>query len=158
MLTNAILIAVFFLVTAAIGIYSKKQAQSRDDFVLGGRRVGAWFSAFAYGTTYFSATVFVGYAGQFGYTFGISAFWIGIGNALIGSLLAWVLLGRRTRVMTKHLSASTMPEFFHHRYDSKALKIVSSLVIIVFLIPYSASVYKGLSELFSAAFGSGRAR
>ncbi|MBQ2730539.1 MAG: sodium:solute symporter [Clostridia bacterium] len=153
MLTNAILIAAFFLVTAAIGIYSKKQAQSRDDFVLGGRRVGAWFSAFAYGTTYFSATIFVGYAGQFGYTFGISAFWIGIGNALIGSLLAWVLLGRRTRVMTKHLCASTMPEFFQRRYDSMALKLVSSLIIIVFLIPYSASVYKGLSELFASAFG-----
>lgn len=152
MLINAILILLFFLVTAGIGIYSKKQAQSRDDFVLGGRRVGAWFSAFAYGTTYFSATVFVGYAGQFGYTFGISAFWIGIGNALIGSLLAWVLLGRRTRVMTKHLNASTMPEFFARRYDSNALKLATSLIIIIFLIPYSASVYKGLSELFSAAF------
>ena len=153
MLTNAILILLFFLVTAGIGIYSKKQAQSRDDFVLGGRRVGAWFSAFAYGTTYFSATIFVGYAGQFGHTFGISAFWIGIGNALIGSLLAWVLLGRRTRVMTGHLQASTMPEFFARRYDSKTLKILSSVIIVIFLIPYSDSVYKGLSELFAAAFG-----
>ncbi len=153
MLINAILILLFFLVTATIGIYSKKKTQSREDFVLGGRNVGAWFSAFAYGTTYFSATIFVGYAGQFGYTFGISAFWIGIGNALIGSLLAWVLLGRRTRVMTKHLEASTMPEFFAARYDSTALKIASSAIIILFLIPYSASVYKGLSELFSAAFG-----
>lgn len=153
MLINAILILLFFLVTAAIGIYSKKKTQSREDFVLGGRRVGAWFSAFAYGTTYFSATIFVGYAGQFGHAFGISAFWIGIGNALIGSLLAWVLLGRRTRVMTKHLDASTMPEFFAVRYDSKALKIASSAIIIIFLIPYSASVYKGLSELFAAAFG-----
>ena len=152
MVLNAILILAFFLITAGIGIYCKRQAQSRDDFVLGGRRVGAWFSAFAYGTTYFSATIFVGYAGQFGYTFGISAFWIGIGNALIGSLLAWVLLGRRTRVMTMHLGASTMPEFFEKRYGSKALKIVSAVIIVIFLIPYSASVYKGLSQLFSAAF------
>ena len=56
-------------------------------FVLGGRSVGPWLTAFAYGTSYFSAVVFVGYAGQFGWKYGIASTWIGIGNALIGSLL-----------------------------------------------------------------------
>lgn len=146
------LLVVFFVFTAAVGIFYRKRTQSRDDFVLGGRKVGAWFSAFAYGTTYFSATIFVGYAGQFGYSYGVSALWVGIGNALIGSLLAWMLLGRRTRVMTKHLGASTMPTFFARRYQSKSLKLVASAVIFIFLVPYSASVYKGLSGLFAAAF------
>ena len=136
------LVLLFFAVTVAIGFMYRKTATNSGDFILAGRNVGPWLSAFAYGTTYFSATIFVGYAGQFGWMYGISALWIGIGNAFIGSLLAWVLLGRRTRIMTNHLGASTMPEFFSRRYDSPAMKLVSALIIIV-PVPYTASVYKG---------------
>ncbi len=145
-------IVVFALITIGIGIYCGRKVQGTGDFVLGGRSVGAWFSAFAYGTSYFSAVVFVGYSGTFGWRFGISAFWIGIANALLGSLMAWVMLGRRTRVMTKHLDSATMPDFFEKRYNSKALKLAASLIIFAFLIPYSASIYKGLSGIFEMAF------
>ena len=86
---------------------------------------GPWLTAFAYGTSYFSAVVFVGYAGQFGWKYGIASTWIGIGNAVIGSLLAWVVLGRRTKIMTQHLGSKTMPDFFGQRYSSKALKIAA---------------------------------
>lgn len=136
----------------AVGIYSRRHATNVNDFVLGGRSVGPWLTAFAYGTSYFSAVVFVGYAGQFGYKYGISATWIGIGNALIGSLMAWVILGRRTRVMSKYLSASTMPDYFGKRYDSNAIKVAASAISFIFLIPYTASVYNGLSRLFGMAF------
>lgn len=114
-MTKMIVLAIFVLVTAAVGVYCAKAASSVSGFVLGGRNVGPWLTAFAYGTSYFSAVVFVGYAGQFGYSYGVAATWIGIGNALLGSLLAWVVLGRRTRIMTKHLDAATMPEFFEKR-------------------------------------------
>ncbi len=148
-----ILIIVFFAgLTIGIGIYYSKRNSGVGDFVLGGRSVGPWLTAFAYGTSYFSSVVFVGYAGQFGWNFGVAATWIGIGNALIGSLLAWVVLGRRTRVMTKHLKSSTMPEFLGVRYLSKNIKIISAIIIFVFLVPYSASVYKGLSGLFALSF------
>ena len=153
MLAKILILAAFFAVTIAVGVVFRRHSLSVGGFVLGGRSVGPWLTAFAYGTSYFSAVVFVGYAGQFGWDFGISATWIGIGNALIGSLLAWVVLGRRTRIMTKHLESATMPDFFSKRFGSPALKTASSLLIFVFLIPYSASVYKGLSELFSMAFG-----
>ena len=147
-----IFLILFFASMIGVGLYSRKHATNVNDFVLGGRSVGPWLTAFAYGTSYFSAVVFVGYAGQFGYKYGLSATWIGIGNAVIGSLIAWIVLGRRTRVMTKHLSAATMPDFFGKRYDSKALKIAASLIAFIFLIPYTASVYNGLSRLFGMAF------
>ena len=148
-----ILLIAFFAVMLLVGFRSHKQADSVNNFVLGGRSIGPWMTAFSYGTSYFSAVVFVGYAGQFGFRYGIASTWIGLGNALIGSLLAWVVLGRRTRVMSNHLEASTMPDFFGKRYDSKALKIVASAIVFIFLVPYTASIYNGLSRLFEMAFG-----
>lgn len=151
-MTKWIILIAYFALMVGIGIYCKKRTNSVSDFVLGGRNLGAWFTAFAYGTSYFSAVVFIGYAGQFGWNYGISATWIGIGNALIGSLLAWIILGNRTRKMSKHLNASTMPEFFGKRFNSKSLKITAAVIVFVFLIPYTASVYNGLSKLFEMAF------
>ena len=146
------LLIVFFGVMIGIGLYCRRHATDVNGFVLGGRSVGPWLTAFAYGTSYFSAVVFVGYAGQFGWKYGIAATWAGLGNAFIGSLLAWVVLGRRTRVMTQHLDSATMPEFFGKRFDSKALKLAASAIIFIFLIPYTASLYNGLSRLFGMAF------
>ena len=135
-----------------IGLYCRKHSTDVNGFVLGGRSVGPWLTAFAYGTSYFSAVVFVGYAGQFGWRYGISATWAGLGNAVIGSLMAWAVLGRRTRIMTQYLSSATMPDFFGKRFTSNALKIAASIICFVFLIPYTASLYNGLSRLFGMAF------
>ncbi len=147
------LLVIFFAIMIIVGVQCRRHATDVSGFVLGGRSVGPWLTAFAYGTSYFSAVIFVGYAGQFGWKFGIASTWIGIGNAVLGSLLAWAVLGRRTRLMTQHLQSSTMPEFFGKRYESNALKIVSSIIIFIFLIPYTASLYNGLSRLFEMAFG-----
>ena len=144
--------AVFFALMLWIGLRSRRHASDVNGFVLGSRQVGPWLSAFAYGTSYFSAVIFVGYAGQFGWNFGLASTWIGLGNAFIGSLMAWTILGRRTRVMTQQLNSATMPEFLGKRYDSKALKIGASAIIFIFLIPYTASLYNGLSRLFGMAF------
>ena len=149
MLIKIILTLIFLALTVGIGVYSRKQAKSVEGFVLGGRNVGAWLTAFAFGTSYFSAVVFVGYAGQFGYKYGLSSSWIGIGNAVIGSLLAWILLGRRTRTMTQHIQSRTMPDFFGTRFSSQGLRVVASIIVFVFLIPYTAGVYKGISWLQS---------
>ena len=146
------LIICFFALMVGIGIRSRKHATDINGFVLGSRSVGPWLSAFAFGTSYFSAVIFVGYAGQFGWNFGLASTWIGLGNAFIGSLLAWSVLGRRTRIMTQHLSCKTMPDFFGERFKSKGLKIAASVITFVFLIPYTASLYNGLSRLFSMAF------
>ena len=153
MLIKILLTLVFLAVSVGVGVYSRKQASSVDGFVLGGRSVGPWLTAFAYGTSYFSAVVFVGYAGQFGWKYGLSSTWIGVGNAVIGSLLAWLVLGRRTKLMTQHIDSRTMPDFFGTRFDSQGLRVVASVIAFVFLIPYTAGVYKGISTLFEMGFG-----
>lgn len=150
-----VILAVYVAVMVLISVYTSRRTKSVSDFMLGGRSVGPWLTAFSYGTTYFSAVVFIGYAGQFGWDYGVSAAWIGVGNAIIGSLIPWLLLGKRTRLMSNHLGAKTMPEFFELRFGSKQLKVISAIIVFVFLIPYTASVYNGLSRLFSMAFDLG---
>ena len=152
MFIKVLMLVVFFGIMVGIGMYCRRNATNVDGFVLGGRSVGPWLTAFAYGTSYFSAVIFVGYAGQFGWKYGIASTWVGIGNALIGSFMAWAILGRRTRIMTQHLNSATMPQFFSARFDSPALKVCSSVIIFIFLIPYTASLYNGLSRLFGMAF------
>lgn len=153
MFIKIVLTIIFVAVMIAVGLYSRKQAASVDGFVLGGRAVGPWLTAFAYGTSYFSAVVFVGYAGQFGWKYGLSSTWIGVGNAVVGSLLAWIVLGRRTKLMTQHIESRTMPDFFGTRYQSQGLRVAASIIAFVFLIPYTAGVYKGISTLFEMGFG-----
>lgn len=153
MIEKICMVIIFMGVAIGVGVYCRRHAGSVDGFILGGRSVGPWLSAFAFGTSYFSAVIFVGYAGQFGWKYGIAATWIGIGNAILGSLLAWWVLGPRTREITHRLDASTMPEFFGKRFQSKGLRITAAAIIFVFMIPYTASVYNGLSRLFGMAFG-----
>ncbi len=156
-MTNAqlytiIALCIYAIAMALIGCISYGKSKTLDGFLIGGRNIGAWVTAFAYGTTYFSAVVFVGYAGQHGWNIGLGSIWIGIGNAVLGCLLSWILFANRTRKMTKKLNARTMPDYFEKRYDSKGMKIFSAIIIFVFLVPYSAAVYKGLGSLFSAVF------
>lgn len=151
-LYTIIALCIYAIVMVLIGCISYGKSKTLDGFLIGGRNIGAWATAFAYGTTYFSAVVFVGYAGQHGWNIGVGAIWIGIGNAVLGCLLSWILLANRTRKMTKKLDAKTMPEYFEKRYASKGMKILAAVIIFVFLVPYSAAVYKGLGSLFSAIF------
>ena len=151
-LLSAIMLVIFFVVMIYVGYRTRKHATDVNGFVLGGRSVGPWLTAFAFGTSYFSAVIFVGYAGQFGWNFGLASTWAGLGNAFIGSLLAWNVLGRRTRVMTQHLDAKTMPDFFGKRFASVPLKVWASIIVFFFLIPYTASLYNGLSSLFGMVF------
>ena len=152
MIIKLSLLIVFFAVFIFVGIKCRAVSNNVNGYVLGGRTVGPWLTAFAYGTSYFSAVIFVGYAGQFGWIFGVASTWIGLGNAFIGSLMPWAILGRRTRIMTQHLNSKTMPDYFGQRYESKGLKVAASAITFLFLIPYTASLFNGLSRLFRMAF------
>ncbi len=154
MVLDCIILGIYALAMVAIAVYTKNRSGSVNDFLLAGKKgLNGWMTAFAYGTTYFSAVIFIGYAGQFGRSFGLASVWIGIGNAIIGTLIAWLVLAKRTKNMTRRLEAKTMPEFFEKRYGNKRLKVISAIIIFIFLIPYSASVYNGISALFETVFG-----
>ena len=149
---SVIFVALFLLLMICIGIWGMKKTTTLQDYFIGGRSIGPFISALAFGTSYFSAVLFIGFAGKLGWAFGLDVLWIAFGNALFGSMLAWLVLGHRTRVMTHNLNAITMPEYFESRFGSPNIKIVAALIIFIFLLPYSASVYKGLGHLFEINF------
>ncbi len=148
------MLVLYALGMVAIALYTRNRSKSVKDFLLAGKKgLNGWMSAFSYGTTYFSAVIFIGYAGKFGWNFGLSAVWIGVANAILGGLLAWLIMAKRTKNMTVRLDAKTMPEFFAKRYESRGLRIFSAILVFVFLIPYAASVYNGLGNLFERVLG-----
>lgn len=151
-ITVGIIIAIYIIVSVILGTSSVKHARTSEGFLLGSRNVGPWLSAFSYGTAYFSAVIFIGYAGMFGFKIGIGSIWIGVGNALIGTYLSWKLLAERTRFLTHKHNAKTIPEFFSNIYKSRGMKIYAALIIFIFLVPYASGVYKGLGLLFSMVF------
>ncbi|MFZ2539316.1 MAG: sodium:solute symporter family protein, partial [Oscillospiraceae bacterium] len=136
-----------------VGVKSAKKTKTLTDFVVGSRKAGPWMSAFAYGTTYFSAVLFIGYAGRSGWDFGLWAILIGVSNAALGAYLAWKLLAAKTRDVTRRLKIKTMPQLFEARYQSRNMKIFAAIIIFIFMIPYSASVYSGLSYLCEIVLG-----
>lgn len=146
-------IAIYVALLVVIGVTQGRKSRSISDLTVGGRNAGAWLSALSYGTAYFSAVMFVGYAGGTGVKYGLWGVLAGLGNAVFGSFLAWKVLARRTREVSGRLKLKTMPEFFERRYNSTALRYFSSLVIFIFLIPYSASVYKGLASVAEVLLG-----
>lgn len=152
-ISQYIIFGVYLAVLVIVAVISTKKSKTLNDFMFANKGVGGWLSAFAYGATYFSAVIFIGYAGKFGWNYGLSAVWIGIGNMLIGTLAAWLILAKPTKRMTTVLRARTMPEFFEKRYESKHIKLLSSVLIFIFLLPYSSSVYQGLGYIFSTVIG-----
>ena len=142
----------FFVVLLSIAAWGMKKTSNTNDFFLGGRTLGPWILALSYGAAYFSAVVFIGFAGTYGWLVSFKSLWVGLMNGIVGSFAAWLVLGRATRKMTRRLNAATTPEFFAQRYGSNFMKILGAIVIFLFLLPYSASVFAGLTYLFKEVF------
>jgi SSS family solute:Na+ symporter/sodium/proline symporter len=153
MTLKILVIALYALMIITVGIIGLRKTKSFNDFFLGGGNVGPWMTAFSYGTAYFSAVLFIGFAGKIGWDFGFSGLWIAFFNAFVGVLGVWALFGWRIKKMSSEYGVSTMSEFLEKRYGSPFFKLLASVVIFVFMVPYSAAVFMGLSYLFTSSFG-----
>lgn len=153
MITKIVVIGLYALMIVAIGIIGLRKTRSSKDFLMGGGNVGPWMSAFSYGTAYFSAVLFIGFAGKLGWDHGFSGLWVAFFNAVFGVFIVWAVLGWKIKQASVSYKVSTMSEFLEKRYDSSTFKLLSAIVIFIFLIPYSAAVFMGLSYLFEISMG-----
>ncbi len=152
-LTIWVVIGIYAVFMLAVGILYSRRGSDMLSFTVGGRSAGAWISAFSYGTAYFSAVMFIGYSGGSGWSYGLWSVLVGLGNAVFGSLLAWLVLANRTREITRRHQITSMPQLFEKRFQSSGMRIFSCVIIFIFLIPYSASVYKGLTSVCTVILG-----
>lgn len=147
-MTVYVLVLVVYLgALAAIGVVLSGRSRSAGDFAIGGRGVGPWVTALSFVAAYYSSVVIIG-GGAFGYKYGLATLWVGAGNVLVGTTLAWIVLGRRVRRFTENLDAVTMPGFFAGRYGSGPVRIFSAAATGLFLIIYNVSVLKGMANTF----------
>ena len=158
MSTNSIIILVAFVVYMGmmilIGALNSKQSNN-EDYFLGGRGLGSWTAALSAQASDMSGWLLMGLPGAI-YVAGTGEVWIAIG-LLIGTILNWFLVARRLRKYTIVANNSlTIPSFFENRFHDKkgALKIVSSIIIILFFAVYTASAFASGAKLFSTVFVS----
>lgn len=147
MLVYVIVLVVYLGLLVAIGVVTSGRSRNAGDFAIGGRSVGPWVTALSFVAAYYSSVVIIG-GGAFGWKFGLSTLWVGAGNVLIGTTLAWIILGRRIRRFTENLDAMTLPGFFSGRYASPETRIFSAAATALFLIIYNVSVLKGMANSF----------
>jgi SSS family solute:Na+ symporter/sodium/proline symporter len=147
-----IAVGLYTLLIVGLGILGHRRTKNFNDYLLGGGKVGPWMTAFSYGTAYFSAVLFIGFAGKIGWGFGLSGLWVALGNSLAGVLGVWLLLGNRIKEAATRYDVYTMPGFLEARFGSRFIRLYTSIAIFVFLIPYTAAVFMGLSYLFEVTF------
>ena len=159
MSTNTIIVLAAFVaymgMMILIGALNSKN-KNNEDYFLGGRGLGSWTAALSAQASDMSGWLLMGLPGAI-YVAGTGEVWIAIG-LLIGTVLNWFLVARRLRKYTIIANNSlTIPSFFENRFHDKkgVLKIVSSIVIIVFFAVYTASAFVSGAKLFKNVFGQG---
>ena len=149
-------LVIYFLVMLGIGLYAyKTSTEDISAYLLGGRRLGPAVTALSAGASDMSGWMVMGLPGAL-YLSGLSNVWIGVGLVL-GAYVNYLLVAARLRVYTELANNSiTLPDFFEHRFDDKSrlLRILSSVVIIIFFTVYTSSGIVGGGKLFESAFNA----
>jgi SSS family solute:Na+ symporter len=146
------MLLIFVVITVGVGIYARKRTADVNQFVLGGRSIGPWMSALALRDNVFFSRYLRRLRGPVRLEIRYFGHLDRDRERADRRMAAWLVRARRTRLMTHHLGSATMPDFFESRFNCKNLKIAASVILFVFLIPYTASLYNGLSRIFGIAF------
>ena len=149
-------LSAYFAAMIAIGLYAwRKSTDDISGYLLGGRRLSAPVAALSAGASDMSGWLLLGLPGA-AFVSGLSAGWIAIG-LVIGALLNYLIVAPRLRVHTERTgNAITIPEYFEKRFEdrSHALRVIASIVIIIFFTLYTSSGLVAGGKLFETAFGA----
>ena len=147
-------IVAYLLVMLTIGFKLSGKNKSTGDFYLGGRKLGPFVTAMSAEASDMSSWLLMGLPGVALAGSIAEASWTAIGLA-VGTYLNWLIVAKRIREYTVKCDAVTIPEFFENRYqdNTRILKAIAAIIIVVFFIPYTASGFSACGKLFSTIFG-----
>jgi len=141
-LTIMVLVA-YFAILLVIGIVAMRRTKTLEDFYVGGRQISGWVTALSFFTTYFSAVIFIGGAGM-GWVWGLPIVWKDVPSVIIGTALAFMIIGPPLRVMTEKLGALSVAEYIEKRYDSKLAGLTATVIIFTGMFFYTISLLIGM--------------
>jgi sodium/proline symporter len=144
---------VYFVLLLGIGLYFYRRNVSIEDYLLGGRGMGAWVTALSAQASDMSGWLLMALPGAV-YLLGVGQAWIAIG-LFIGTVLNWLFVSRRLRVYTQQTGTITLPCFFEERFGDPTglLRFVSAIVILIFFTIYASSGLVATGKLFESTFG-----
>ncbi|MFK7772469.1 MAG: sodium/proline symporter [Saprospiraceae bacterium] len=150
MVTQYIILILYFLVLFAIGYFASKKINNIDDYYVGGKKMGYWVVAFSSRATGESAWLLLGLTGM-GAMAGISAFWVVIGE-VIGVAAAWFLMAKPFKKMTDEYKSITIPDYLVSRFKSKThtLRKIAATVLSVFVIIYVSAQIDATGSAFES--------
>jgi sodium/proline symporter len=151
---TVIMFSIYLLVMLFIGFLGYRKTNSLDDYILGGRKLGSFVTALSAGASDMSGWLLMGLPGAI-YLSGVSEAWIGVGLAM-GAYLNWRFVAARLRLYTERAgNALTLPDYFSNRFEDKEnlLRILTTVVILVFFTIYCASGVVAGARLFENMFG-----
>ena len=148
-----VFVAAYVAFILIVGLRTRKESAGggKESFLLGGRSIGPVVTSFSFAATYISGVCMVN-AGKVGWDWGIGAMWNAWGNVLLSIAFMWFFLGTRSRRISAKLNVQTMPDYLRARYQTEYFKLVGSLVLFFFMIPYTAAVFSSLSYMFTRVF------
>ncbi len=146
-------IVAYLVIMITVGIKFSGENKSTGDFYLGGRKLGPLVTAMSAEASDMSSWLLMGLPGVALAGSIAEASWTAIGLA-IGTYLNWLIVAKRIRSYTVACNAVTLPEFFENRYrdNTRILKGLAAIIIVVFFVPYTASGFSACGKLFSTIF------
>ena len=143
----------YLVLLLSIGFYFYRRNESIEEYLLGGRTMGAWVTALSAQASDMSGWLLMGLPGAI-YAGGLTNAWIAVG-LFIGTVLNWIFVSRRLRAYTQNTGSITLPCFFEARFGDPTglLRIVGAIVILIFFTIYASSGLVAAGKLFEATFG-----
>lgn len=143
---------IYLVAVLLIGVLAYRSTKNFDDYILGGRRLGAFVTALSAGASDMSGWLLMGLPGAI-YVSGLNESWIAIGLTL-GAWLNWLFVSGRLRIHTEfNNNALTLPDYFHHRFGGgRVMKVISAVIILFFFTIYCASGVVAGALLFESLF------
>jgi len=149
---TSITFLIYFIVLLGIGLYFYRRSVSIEDYLLGGRGMGAWVTALSAQASDMSGWLLMGLPGAI-YLGGMGNVWIAIG-LFIGTVLNWKLVSARLRIYTQKTNTITLPCFFEARFGDPTglLRVVSAIIILIFFTIYASAQLVATGKLFESTF------
>ncbi|MBN1424498.1 sodium/proline symporter [Candidatus Fermentibacteria bacterium] len=143
----------YLIIIAGIGTWTWRLNRTKEDFIIGSRRLGAWVIAFSERTAAESAWLILGLSGAL-FSIGMLEIWTVIG-CVAGIIASWMLVARRLRQVTEEYGAITLPQYFFKvsGRQGQAVRVISMIIITFFFSFYVAAQFLGAGKTLHVTFG-----